>query len=278
MNKNILKLKNAHSHDEDIEFYPKYHKYVVKSDPDSTYTSVTTWVNNHFPKFDANNVIEKIMNGSNWKPGNKYWGMTAEEIKKSWDQNRNSAANKGTNLHENIECFMNNKQLKDVSYTHADLLKAESTINNDSVEWQYFLNFIKDTPDMKPYRTEWNVFDKKTKISGSIDMVYENPDGTLEIYDWKRTKELPKTHDFNKVATNPIIGNMPDTKFWHYTIQLNTYRHILQRNYGKVVTKLCLVRLSPETDNYELLDIDMLDLKMGELFDEREKQLKNNNV
>ena len=61
MNKNILKLKNAHIHDEDIVFYPKYHKYVVKSDMKSTYTSVTTWVKNHFPKFDANKAIEKII-------------------------------------------------------------------------------------------------------------------------------------------------------------------------------------------------------------------------
>ena len=48
-----------------------------------------------------------------------------------------------------------------------------------------FTEAVKDHPELKPYRTEWTIYDEDLKISGSIDMIYENPDGTLSIYDWK---------------------------------------------------------------------------------------------
>ena len=43
---------------------------------------------------------------------------------------------------------------------------------------------------MKPYRTEMMVFDEHVKIAGSIDMLFENKDKTLSIYDWKRSKKI----------------------------------------------------------------------------------------
>ena len=32
------------------------------------------------------------------------------------------------------------------------------------------------------------IWDKELRFAGSIDMVFENPDGTLQIYDWKKNK------------------------------------------------------------------------------------------
>ena len=40
------------------------------------------------------------------------------------------------------------------------------------------------------------IWDKELKFAGSIDMVYENPDGSLMIYDWKRSKAIKKTDNF----------------------------------------------------------------------------------
>ena len=56
---------------------------------------------------------------------------------------------------------------------------------DEQVEWEYFLQFVGDHPELKPYRTEWMIYDEDLKLAGSIDMVYENADGTLSIYDWK---------------------------------------------------------------------------------------------
>lgn len=274
----VLERINNHPRDALIIFYEKGHKYEITSDPKSRYTSVTTWNHKHFPKFDADAVIANIFKSKAWVPGHKYWGQTAEQIKASWKSNGDAAAGAGTNLHERIENFMNDKRFR-FTYTQKELYEMYKCDNknkvDDTVEWEYFLQFLCDNPDLKPYRTEWMIFDEELKLAGSIDMVYENPDGTLSIYDWKRSKDISKTNEWNKFATNPLIGHMPDTNFWHYALQLNTYKAILERKYGKRVTKLCLVRLHPDVEEktYELLEVPILTKEMGDLFAERAKEV-----
>jgi hypothetical protein len=219
-----------------------------------------------------------MMRGKNWNPENKYWGQTPEQIKATWFTSGASVADAGTNLHEQIENFMNNSGLEP-GYTHAQLLEHYRSVEEqDTVirgpEWQFFLKFVEDHPHLKPYRTEWMIYDEDVKLAGSIDMVYENPDGTLSIYDWKRAKEITKDNNWNKYALNPIIGQMPDTNFWHYSLQLNTYRHILETKYGKKITNLCLVRIHPDhpEQTYELLPVPILTKEMEELFAELKKK------
>ena len=274
----VLKMKFAHKRDNFIKFYNKGHKYEISCDPSSKYTSVTTWNHKHFPKFDPDAVIQNIFKSKGWGPDHKYWGQTAEQIKASWKSNGDAVAGAGTNLHERIEDFMNDNRFQFI-YTQKELYeiyKSDHKGNVDEhVEWEYFLHFVRDNPDLKPYRTEWMIFDEDVKLAGSIDMVYENKDGTLSIYDWKRSKEISKINGWNKFATNPLICHIPDSNFWHYALQLNTYKSILERKYGKNVSKLCLVRLHPDTEEqtYELLDVPILTKEMEDLFREREIEL-----
>jgi ATP-dependent exoDNAse (exonuclease V) beta subunit len=274
----VLQSKFAHPRDRFIRFYNRGHKYEISCDPESKYTSVTTWNHKHFPKFDADAVIQNIFKSKAWGPDHKYWGMSADEIKNSWKSNGEAVSGAGTNLHERIENFMNDKRFT-FQYTQKELYEIYSSDNkgkvDEQVEWEYFLQFVKDHPELKPYRTEWMIFDEDLKLAGSIDMVYENPDGTISIYDWKRSKDISKINTWNKFACNPLICHMPDSNFWHYALQLNTYKAILERKYEKTVTKLCLVRLHPDNQDqtYELLDVPILTKEIQELFEEREKEV-----
>lgn len=276
----ILKNKNAHPRDKLIKFYSKGHKYEIINDAKSKYLSVTTWNHTHFPKFDADVVIENIFKSKNWGPGHKYWGQTADQIKQSWKTSGDAAATTGTNLHERIEYFMNSDCFEDDEYTLNELHdlyleQNEETKSDEPKEWQYFLQFVKDHPELTPYRTEWMIFDEDLKLAGSIDMVYENPDGTLSIYDWKRSKEIVKSNNWNKYAINPLINHLYDTNYWHYALQLNTYKAILERKYDKVVSQLCLVRLHPDAENetYELINVPILTNEITNLLKEREKDV-----
>jgi len=212
------------------------------------------------------------MSGKNWNETNKYWGMTASQIKASWKTSGDKASSSGTNLHERIEHFMNNEELS-ANYTNAQLLaKLEEEENEEKIEeqeWTYFQDFIRNNPSLKPYRTEWMIYDEDIKIAGSIDMVYENEDGTLSIYDWKRCKEISAENPFRKFASNPLINTIPDTNYWHYALQLNTYKSILERKYGKTIASLHLVRLHPDADGYELIDLPILEDAISALYEER---------
>jgi ATP-dependent exoDNAse (exonuclease V) beta subunit len=273
----ILKNKNSHPRDDLIKFYNRGHKYEILNDSNSKYTSVTTWNHKHFPKFDADAVIENIFKSKSWGPDHKYWGLSADQIKQSWKSSGDTAATSGTSLHERIERFMNDKRFN-FDYTHKELYEIYNCDNktiDEQTEWNYFLHFVRDHPELKPYRTEWMIFDEELKLAGSIDMVYENSDGTLSIYDWKRSKEITKFNNWNKFATNPLICHLHDTNFWHYALQLNTYKAILERKYNKIVTKLCLVRIHPDAEEqtYELIEVPILTTEIADLFQERETEV-----
>jgi hypothetical protein len=280
----VLCLTNSHPRDSDIQFYEEGHKYVILSEPDVKYTSVTTWNHSHFPKFEADSIIDNMMKAKGWKEGHKYWGLTPQQIKSQWNNNRDSVAGAGTDLHYEIECFNNDKRLSS-GYTNKELYEIYQIDNNlthesKAIEWRYFINFVRDNPDLKPYRTEWTVYNDDVKISGSIDMIYENPDGTLSIYDWKRAKLITRINNFNKFALPPQICHLPDSNFWHYALQLNTYKAIIEQKYGKIVKHLFLVRLHPDAEekNYELIELPDLSTEIKDLFMERKKQLTNETI
>ena len=266
---NYLARKNPHFRDEMITFDEGPHIYTINGD--SGFTSVTTWNHSHFEKFDADKIIGRMMSSKNW-PKSKYFGKGVEEIKAMWDANRDSAAAAGTAMHYDIECYYN-----------------EMTVSNESVEYSYFNNFLAAMERgafcdggkyaLKPYRTEWMVFHEELRLAGSIDMIYERDDGSgvLEIYDWKRCREITKSNAWNKCSSNPVIEHLPDTNYWHYCLQLNTYKAIIERKYGKKVGGMYLVCMHPENKrkNFERIKVVDLSEEIGELFAQRCDQLKH---
>ena len=252
MSLDYLKEKNRHPRDEFIQFEESTHVYTVHGD--KSFMSVTTWNHHHFSKFDADKIIKQILSSRKHKddPEYKYYQMTAGQIMDMWNANRDSASSSGTNMHYDIECFYNQME-----------------VSNDSVEFQYFRNFLRENPHLCAYRTEWTIYHEELKSAGSVDMVYENPDGTLLIYDWKRCKEIVKENSFGSYALTNCIRHLPDTNFWHYSLQLNTYKTILEQKYGKKVVGLCLVCLHPNNDDYQLIE---------DLFEYRKEMLTTNTL
>ena len=253
---------NPHPRDKCISFDAGPHIYTIHNDPSIKYTSVTTWNHSHFGHFDADKIIDNMMKSKKW-PESKYYGMTREEIKASWDKNRDEAANSGTNMHFDIECYYN-----------------KLPVENDSIEYKYFQNFVRENPELEPYRTEWTIFHEELKIAGSVDMVYVNPDGTLLIYDWKRCKEIVSENMYGTTAVTPCIRHLPDTNFWHYTLQLNTYRAIIEEKYGMKVVGLCLVCLHPDNcnKNYQIIKVPFIEKEIEDLFQYRREMLVSNEI
>ena len=116
----VLALRNANERDQYIQFFEKDHKYLITFEPDVKYTSVTTWNHKHFTEFNADDVISSMMKGKGWKEGHKYWGLTSDQIKAQWNANGSSVSSAGTDMHFEIECFMNEKLLP-AGYTHEQL-------------------------------------------------------------------------------------------------------------------------------------------------------------
>ena len=257
----LLKIKNAHPRDAHIKFDEGPHIYYIHGE--QGYTSVTTWNHSHFAHFDANTIIEKIITNAKWHndPTYAYYKMSKEAILAQWDANRDNAADLGTKMHKNIE----------------DHYNGEIDISEiDTIEMRYFKRFLADFPELKPYRTEWCVYHEELKISGSIDMIFENPDGTLQIYDWKRCKEIAfESYGGKQRAITPCISHLQDTNFWHYSLQLNLYKTILETKYDKKITGLYLVCIHPDNPykKYDRIQVPFLEKEMADLMVFRKEQL-----
>jgi len=281
-----LATKNPHPRDKHIRFDEGPHKYTIEGvagiDPNTDeFTSVTTLVHQHFEHFNAKNIIAGMMRSKKWNDpvaNFKYYGKTAEEIEKMWSKAGQEAASKGTTMHYKIECFYNQTQ----PAAAADATDAtDATDADDTPEIQQFMKFHQDfSASLKPYRTEWTVFHEEARIAGSIDMVYELIDPStatdpatattpLVIYDWKRCREITKTHPLFRFATHPAIEHIPDSNYWHYALQLNIYKYILQTKYDKTIADLYLVVLHPDAKNYNRIKLPDLQREVHELFEER---------
>lgn len=240
MSINYLKNLNPCSLDDHISFDEGPHIYTI--DGDSSFMSVTQWNHSHFPKFDADVVVDKMMKSRNWK-NSPYHGMAKADIIAKWKNDGEEASRMGTKMHYDIECFYNKMPVK-----------------NDSVEYEFFKNFHRDHQNLLPYRTEWMVYDKELKFAGSIDMVFKDPDtNKLLIYDWKRCKKI-KTDNRWQSATSECIRHLDDCNFNHYALQLNTYKYILEHNYDEEVVGMYLICLHPNNDNGNYIKLKVPEL------------------
>jgi hypothetical protein len=155
------------------------------------------------------------------------------------------------------------------------------TIDDGSKEFDYFKKFVDEIvlkEELEPYRTEMLVYDEEIKITGSIDMLYRKNNGEFAIFDWKRSKEILYEGFRGKKSSVKCINHLNDSNFWHYSLQLNIYRRILEKNYGLIVSDLRLVILHPDNNNYICLNVSFLDDEINALFKMRVCEVEKQNV
>ena len=211
----MLKQQNPHPRDVSITMDAKEHQYWLSYDDrtkNKPLLSVTQYVKTLFPVFCPEQTIQNMKKKQNWDKS-KYYNMTDTEIMKQWDDVRNSAVKKGTLMHKNIENFYN----KEDCDTHTK-------------EFEQFNQFCIDHKDLIPWRTEMMIWDDTIGLGGTVDMIFKTNNNKLVIFDWKRSKQIRIHNYFNKFASHPLMKDVPDTNYWHYCIQLNIYRWILEKN------------------------------------------------
>jgi len=277
---------NAHEKDAFITFEEEGHIYKVdfllSGEPkeDKDIISVTKFVHYFFNEFNADEVIDKMQKSKNW-PKSKYFKMDKEEIKAMWAKKGKDSSNLGTIMHAFIESYYNEE-------------KSFSTETEEAIEIKYFIEFdqkVVKEQGLIPYRPEMRVFtDEKTKITGSIDMIFVAHDFELSrdellhivIYDWKRIEALNTFNKFSK-GKGPFC-EFQECNFSIYSAQLNVYKYILENYYQNVpfrgkkykgfkVDNLYLLILHPKNKTYKLALLPNLQKEVKEMFQSREEVL-----
>jgi len=148
-------------------------------------------------------------------------------------------------MHESIELFYNDEPVAD-----------------ESPEFKQFLAFnAAERPAV--YRTEWAIFDEELSVAGTIDCVVRNDDGTYTIADWKRSKEIKTSGE----SARPPLEHLKSANFYEYALQLNIYKHILEKHYGLSVSSLFLVVCHPNFQTYKRVDLPFLTREVNLIMD-----------
>jgi hypothetical protein len=222
----ILAKKNKHPRDKRITFDESKHRYFIDGNPDTI--SVTQLVNKFFPEFDS----------AYWAPIKAAQrNIPVSQILDEWEQIRINSAMKGTQLHKEIETHYNGVEN-----------------NSNTIEFNQFLEFKRQYPTMKPFRSEWRIFDEDLLIAGTIDMVYEGKDNTLYMFDWKRSKKVVRSdgsikNDTYQFALGPL-NHLVDNSFNKYCLQQNIYKAILEKRYNQKISSMNLLVLHDSLPTY----------------------------
>jgi hypothetical protein len=252
-----LAFVNEHERDKHIVFDEPTHTYTVKGSY-AGYISCTGFIHSFFGHFDPDAIIAKMMRGPKWRES-PYYGMTPAQIKKQWNDNGRNASEAGTEMHLAIEQYFNS---------------AEHLISPHVLatrEWSHFMAFWNRFKDeIEPYRTEWEVFVEEIKLAGSIDGIFRSKkDGSILIYDWKRSKEIKMENGYQS-GLGPL-AHLPDCNYWHYSLQLNIYRYILENYYGCNVSDMYLVILHPNQQSYKRMRLNRMDDEVAAMIDCRRR-------
>ena len=218
-----------------LEFDPVSHTYTKDG---VSLTSVTTFISTLFKKFNPAVTIAGMKRSPNW-PQSKYYGMTDEDIKTMWTRDGELASRLGTELHAWIEDYY-----------------LTGNTNHESVEFLQFLEFAKEAALVAPLN-EYRVYSTTCRLAGTVDCISQNADGTVDVYDWKRCKDMNTSYGY---SVHPMLSHIPSSNFWKYSIQLNLYRILIEES-GKTVRDMYIVCFHPEHLGYQKYKVVRMDLE-----------------
>ena len=158
--------------------------------------------------------------------------LSDAQIMSMWEENRRTAASRGTWTHALCECLLNG-----------------GSVPVDSAEICMFFKFLRvfQSEGWTIHRTEWTVYAEAEDLAGSIDAVAQRG-SEICLLDWKRTKQLAsKDCSFGRRLHFPL-EDTEDSVLWHYRIQLNIYAWILRHYYDMTATDLRIVCLHPDNN------------------------------
>lgn len=245
INTNLDHSQDSYTQDAYITFDPSEHIYLYKG---REFASVSTVVSKFFREFNPIDNSKRVAERE---------GVTQMEIMERWDAAGVESREVGTFMHAQIESILNHEHpLLTTNFEYkGQYVKINENISIEK-ELKYFQNFMREN-QVHPYRTEWRICDEDREIAGTIDLLCKNGDD-FEIYDWKRSRKALPDETIWAYGKDGL-EHIPDISFYHYALQQNLYKYILEKNYGIHVSKMHIVIFHPYYDSYQHFEIPSMD-------------------
>lgn len=236
-----------------IQFYPQEHIYLYNGQ--EQFVPVSNVISCFFKPFDS-------FYWSGYKANQRH--VPQGQILEEWDAKGTCSRDVGTFMHLQIENYYKGLPYQqEYSFKYNGKYICLNEQINLEIEYGQFMEFMKHH-EFTPFKTEWAIYDEKLKIAGTIDMIHKRGD-IFDIYDWKRSHRIVDIFG-DPITTNNYgekglgkLNQIDDTPYWHYCIQQNLYRYILEKNYSIRVGKMYLVVFCDDTIEYRKLEVPRMD-------------------
>lgn len=219
-----------------VFFDKEHHRYF--DDLGRDYLSVTTLINGK-EKFDRVAVATKVIQN----PRSKYYRCTLDEVLAQWE----GSAKLGTKIHEEVESFINTKQ-----------------ISMDS-PYKPFLEKFAKLKFRGSLLSEQIVFDEDYLIAGTIDLL-EDWDNCYWIYDLK-------------TCVSDNHGQLGDSRLYKYSLQLEIYRRLAEKCLNKQSRAVGIIWFKDANNNpkkhiLNIIPISDVNQEVSKLLKTRKMEIK----
>jgi hypothetical protein len=128
--------------------------------------------------------------------------MTPAEIITKWNQYGAQTRNDGHKMHHSIEQLIN-FGAEDENCSIPELLQFKA-FYRDQVQSKgmacktysmFIVVCIVNASGLTPFRTEWRIAVPAGNLAGSVDFIARYPNGTLALFDWKRSSKFRSWSD-----------------------------------------------------------------------------------
>ena len=198
-----------------------------------------------FPKFDAVGISESLARKELGDADYSCILAKAKLIRQDWLDK----AKLGTIIHDYAEHCLVSREILDMNLdlykTHPDYLERLEKI------YPLYFSTVQDFLKSNSFiftnflYAELVVWDAEFSVAGQVDFITWNPDGSIDLWDWKTSSEITSEHmNYGKFGFGFLSG-VPDTNFYHYSLQLSGYAYIIEKNIGIRVNSLKIIHITP---------------------------------
>jgi len=196
--------------------------------------SVTEFIGKFCQPFDKNHWSKFVANRDK---------ITQEEVLAQWEERARFSSEKGNLFHQYMEDLIHNfmnEMNQGLPYDNPQLKEKAMCFFQEVIETRRII----------PIAVEKSLFDLELDIAGTLDFFGINAQGEYIILDWKTNREIKKENKFSKMLS-PFEA-FDDCNFYHYSLQLNIYRYILEKHCNITIPYLYFIWFNESESRYKL--------------------------
>lgn len=261
------KIKDAFSK---YTFHEDSHTYtyVDKNGEEKTIgISTTQFIHSFSEPFDEDKMSKIIARRD---------GLTQQQVLDQWAFNRELACEYGTLAHLYLEClWMNYPFLYDKNKIVEKFGYDPVTPKFEAIKpaLQKFYDIFKERLEI--IGAEVVIASEDYDIGGSIDLLaYSKKLKAIIIIDNKSNKEIKKESYRDTKMLTPL-SHIPDSNYWHYSLQGAIYKRILEKETGlKVSERKFLIWFDYENKKFQIIECANLDEEAKIILEGRKENKK----